>query len=529
MIRLDARRTQRMLLVHGWFAVALGLLTYIVLVTGSVAILGREIATWSSAWTGEPRTTLGKGTDATLRTIAASTGSSHHESVEVYARASGRLWAFFSGDGTQPDQGVGVHFDADGTILARHEGTKVALRYGDEINALATFFKYLHIRLHAPDPWGKAITGTLGLALAAFAISGFLLHRDYLRDLFVIRRRDAKLRARELHTVAGSWLLPFALMSALTGAYMGLYSPVTLPVVAAVGFEGETAPYNASAFPPMLSESAEAATLTNLDAILAETERRAGRAVKYLEIRHWGRADAHVVAGVKQDARTMLEHYYHYAGVDGRLLQAMVGGFGTASSAGGTLENLYGMLHFGEFAEEASRYLWALLGIGTAYVSLTGMRLWTRRRLAQNRNWRHLHAATDWIGYGFPLAMAAVPIGHFAARALGQPLYAWMLGALLATLAFAAAPAWRAPDARRTLLAATGVVLLVLPLLRWTSGGASWAALASAERYVAPVIDGAMLLSGLALLRMPRRIVALTAACSPPDRAVGDGSAGRRT
>lgn len=76
----------------------------------------------------------------------------------------------------------------------------------NEANALADFLVELHVRLHVPDPWGSLLTGLLGLAMLVTAVSGFIMHRHLLRELFTLRRhRKALLGKRDAHAVSGSW------------------------------------------------------------------------------------------------------------------------------------------------------------------------------------------------------------------------------------------------------------------------------------------------------------------------------------
>src|SRR5690606_39917407 len=67
----------------------------------------------------------------------------------------------------------------------------------------------LHDALPISFPWGMLLTGAIGLSLLVLAISGLFFHRYFIKDLFTLRRRAPKLLSRDLHAVAGSWLLPF--------------------------------------------------------------------------------------------------------------------------------------------------------------------------------------------------------------------------------------------------------------------------------------------------------------------------------
>ena len=57
-----------------------------------------------------------------------------------------------------------------------------------ETSALRQFLVDLHVQLYLPDPWGLILTGILGLMMMAAVISGVLMHRHLIRDLFVAER-----------------------------------------------------------------------------------------------------------------------------------------------------------------------------------------------------------------------------------------------------------------------------------------------------------------------------------------------------
>ncbi|MEM7741813.1 MAG: PepSY domain-containing protein, partial [Pseudomonadota bacterium] len=46
-------QSKRLLAVHGWSAVVLGLFLYVVVLTGSIAVLSNEIGLWSGGGNGQ--------------------------------------------------------------------------------------------------------------------------------------------------------------------------------------------------------------------------------------------------------------------------------------------------------------------------------------------------------------------------------------------------------------------------------------------------------------------------------------------
>jgi len=307
---------------------------------------------------------------------------------------------------------------------------------------------------------------------------------------------------RDLHVVAGSWNLLFALLLAFTGTYLSLFVPLGQPVFAHVGYSGDQAPLFQRFESAPVEPDATWAPMGDIDALLADARRRAGTSPQRLDIQHWGRRDATVTISMAQRDRALRAPMYIYAGATGAFL-AEKPGLGKAPSAGGTASDLIGPLHFGNFAGTASKAVWFALGFCCAYVTLTGMLLWTQRR-QEIPVWRRLGLATTWVGYGLPSALVSVAVAYFLARAAGGVEYYWMLSAFLGAIGLAGLVTLLARDPRRLLLGAAGVMLVALPLVRWLSGGPSWLALLHSDLTMVIATDVALVIGGAFALRSAR-------------------------
>src|SRR3546814_18195836 len=90
------------------------------------------------------------------------------------------------------------------------------------------------------EPWGRIGTGILGLLMMTAEMSGVLMHRNMIRDLFVAERPGRRLvSARDRHVLASSWSLPFAIILAFTGSFFSFALSVSFPIVAQVAFGGD--------------------------------------------------------------------------------------------------------------------------------------------------------------------------------------------------------------------------------------------------------------------------------------------------
>lgn len=520
MVRLPQQETKVMLAVHGWSGVFLGMLLYAVIVTGVASVFAEEIADWSSPLEQVPAERFPANTGALLKDVARTVPAEFQEGVFAFPRAGGRLYAFFHRDekdaGGKPIiRGVQVDIDpTSGQVIHRVEGTGDDVDDKDYANALSNFFIEMHVRLHVPDPWGLLLTGVLGLAMMVAAVTGFVIHRHLIKELFTLRRHKEKLLSmRDAHVVAGTWNLPFAFILAFTGSFYSFSGSIGIPVMAMIAFGGDQdKAIEAVVGNPPASDPTPAA-VGDIDAMLLDARRRAGAEISFISMEHWGRADAHMSVFMQPAEGKLLGTSYTYNGVSGAWLSEKPT-LGKVPSAGGSLWALMAPLHFGNFAGVLSKGVWFALGFAGAYVTFTGMLLWTQRRIDQ-RLWRGFGRAVAWVGYGLPLSLIAVGYAYFPMRSGDGDINGAMmklflaLAAMIGVLAIVLSPALL----RRVLIAATGLSLAGLPLLRWWSGGPSWMqALASGHGGVIS-IDIAVLLCGalclLALRRqpLPRRAV----------------------
>ncbi len=508
MIRLSQERTKALLAIHGWSAVFLGLLLYAVILTGVASVFSKEIADWSSPLPGAVTDPFPAGTDRLMKSLADSVDPQYHEEMFVFPRAGDRLYTFFhkhenDENGHPRDRGVAFEIDPrNGEIIKRVEGTGDDLEAQDHANALSHFMVDLHVRLHLPHPWGLLLTGVLGLAMLVAAITGFVIHRHLIRELFTLRRRgDKLLTVRDTHVIAGTWNLPFAFILAFTGSYFSFGSAFGIPAMAMVAFGGDQEQMIETVIgnPPAVDETP--APMGDLDAMIADVRERSGAEPGFITVQHWGRADALVTMFMHYRDGKMMEPTYVYGGADGAFRYAKPN-LGLEPSTGGALFALMSPLHFGNFAGIFSKAAWFALGFAGAYVTITGLLLWTTRRQEQ-RGWRHLAAATHATGYGLPLGLVAAAYAYFPVRASGGDVHSAMMATFLITLVLACIVAWRVralADARRLLLGATGLALIALPGLRMICGGIGWPGAWTHGLHVVIAFDLSLAIGGLLCL-----------------------------
>ncbi len=514
MMEISQERAKAMLAIHGWSGILLGSLLYTVIVTGVVAVFAEEINDWASPLQRSAPHEWPAGLDEKLRGLAANVDPKYHEELSLFASAGGRLRAFFHHhipvDGEPFPQEFGVQFDLDPTtleVLDRKEGWGDDIDALDAPNALASFLVTLHVSLHLPDPYGFFLTGILGLAMLVAAVTGFVIHRHLLRELFTLRKyRKGLLVRRDTHVIAATWNLPFAFILAFTGSYFSFTSSVGFPALAMVAFGGDQVAMSDALNGGVTPEDTAAAVPANLDSILADVGTRAV-VPNFIVVDHYGRADARVTVFTGAEEGALYGRSLIYDGRSGALLQEKPF-IGTVPSIGSRVSSLMAPLHFGNFAGILSKGVWFALGFSSAYVALSGMLLWTTRRAAVPA-WQRMARAVTCLGFGLPLALALTTWGYFIGRAMGfGALEPPMLVAFFTATIAAVVATVRVTDTsrlRQLLLAALGFALLGAPLLRLLTDGPGWAAAISGDLRTVLSMDIAFLIGGAFCARAAMR------------------------
>lgn len=497
---------KRLTALHGWSAVTLGLLLYVVVATGAVAVFAEEIGRWSAGGV-RPSAPLEQPLDATLRRLAREVDPANRQDVAVWGGEGRNLFVFFHTQAVNPESGepedTGTMFRADsitGAVIERRDGFIWRDPAAWEDSALRRFLVDLHVQLYLPAPWGLYLTGILGLTMMVAVVSGVLMHRHVIRDLFVAERRGGRLvGARDRHALASSWSIPFAFLLAFTGSFFSFASTVGFPIVATVAFGGDEAALTETLFEAPAPVDATPARLANLNAMIADSRARAGSEATFLDVTHFGRADARVTVWHDPSDGGMTYPINRYDGATGIWL-GKTETLGTTPSLGGTLYGLMYPLHFGHFAGLLSKIVWGALGVTMCVVILTGFRLWVRRREA-DPTWRRFGQAVQIVGYGLPIGMLASGFAYYLSRPAADPFFWTPIGFGLG-VALAVGLGLRLPGERRygTLaqrLLAT--LCLALPVLRLASGGMDWAtALLQGETDIVTV-DLLLLVAGASL------------------------------
>jgi len=501
MIHLPKDETKLMVAVHGWSGIVLGLLLYAVVFTGMAAVFAEEIGAWSAGHV-ERQSAFERPLDGAIQALGARTPEKYHEGVDLFEIGDHNLGVFFHHHEVKPNgqlssRGIYYQLDRDGKIVGEQTGNAEDVFGPRNDDALSSFLVDTHVRLHVPDPWGLLLTGILGLAMLVAAISGLLIHRHLLKDIFTLRRKASPVLAeRDRHSVAGTWSLPFAFLLAFTGSFFSFYGTVGVPIVAMAAFGGDQEALSEAVFGNPAKPDPRPHAIGSLDRISADAIRRTGEIPTFMAIENFGRTDALVTTYHQPGPGDIEPVTLLYNGATA-MFEHEKPSIGQRPSAGGSLVAIMGPLHFGNFAGLFSKAIWFGLGFATCYVTLTGLRLWLTRRQDDLRSLAWLDRTVVVVGFGLPLALLASAAAFLVAMPLGSAVYWTPAGFLLASAAIIAAGiALPARRLERLLQIAISLLLIALPLIRLMTGGPGWPRAIEAGQPIIIAVDIALLVAG---------------------------------
>ncbi|MEL7022679.1 MAG: PepSY-associated TM helix domain-containing protein [Pseudomonadota bacterium] len=509
---VNQSKTKRLVAVHGWSGMILGLVLYVVVLTGAIVVFASEIGAWSAGGR-SASDAFSQPIDARFRELSESVAPEYREEVVAFTNSGGDIVAFFHTHEERESGGIedkGVRFYLDGETLEikqRYEGFVTEMPTDPE-GALDDFITDVHINLYMPRPWGLYATGILGIIMLIAAISGILVHRHILKELFLSPRKSSALLFRkDKHVLAGSWSLPFAFLLAFTGSFFSFATTIGLPVVAMVAFDGDQEQMIETLIGVEAEPNETPAPLANLDQLLAASRTNAGTDAQSIAIAHWGRADAMVTLFHPAAEGELTGDTHLFNGVTSEYL-GIKPIIGSQPSLGGAIVGLIGPLHFGNYAGLLGKIVWLALGFALCYVTLTGLQMWVERR-EEAPVWRRIGRVIPAVGYGTAIGMVGAAYAYFATiHSTFDPHY-WVAMGALCTFVGSLAPAFTSiePAAISRLLRRTlGIGMVFLPAARMISGGPHWIDAFSMRGWAIIGVDLVLIVGGAVAILGIRRI-----------------------
>ena len=501
---MDQARHKRIHDLHSWLGVVCGLFVFIVSLSGVFSLFGDELRTWE---------------DERLRIAVAPDPAPVMPMFSAFAdemAAAGRVLTLSlklptAAEPVYAGNAVVRHDDGTVRVIDRlwhpNTGARISLREKGLVHWVVDF----HRNLMLDRTLGRIVVGMSGAILLLLILSGVVIHRKILREMHTWRLyRSVRLRWQDSHKAMAVWSLPFHVMFAFTGAWLGLVV-IFVPLVAAIAFQGNPGAIFAAVSGEGAPPAGVSAPMFSIDEAAKRVEARVGRAPVVVTVTHWRDAGAVYTFRYREDEALISHGLAKVGGADGDIRAVYL-----VSKPGFLPRVLPAVttLHYGQYGGLWVKFLYVLLGLALCLVTATGLMIWLERRLHGDRP-RPLHRVLSRVTVGVCAGMgfATFAIFHvdrqlpadFAGRlaVVGSVYFGTWIAAALYALA-------RRNEYRtcRDLLAATAVLAAALPVSNMAATGDGIAALLHEGHVYAAGVDIAGLAVGVTLMAAALRIPA---------------------
>ncbi|WP_052481078.1 PepSY-associated TM helix domain-containing protein [Gilvimarinus agarilyticus] len=382
--------TKKYYITHSWLGAITGILLFIVAYTGAFSVFGHnELKIWSNEGIRGEVSQDYPAIESLVRQHAKEVGPDYHDHIRIMLPGQSsftRLLIAFEKE-TVLEDGSHEHqlivYNHHPKTLALEDTFKGSLNewFASGKGDMADFMVTFHADLHLGNPWGLVLTGLLGLTLFASVITGVVIHRKILRELFSFRPlRSLRLLFTDTHKVLGVWGLLFHGTIGFTGAFLGLVLVLLVPAAAFVSFSGDQEKLVETFLPEIEPAITGVAAEPNPGNILSEF-RRNNPDVLLIDanIHGWGDESAIMAITTLGGDTLAASETFEVSAVTGEPLQSY-STFGKHDSVTGVILDAMYPLHFGNFGGVFVKVIWSLLGVGTALLAVTGMMIWIERR-----------------------------------------------------------------------------------------------------------------------------------------------------
>ncbi|MEP1446009.1 MAG: PepSY-associated TM helix domain-containing protein [Paraglaciecola sp.] len=374
--------------LHSWVGLITGILLFVIAFTGAVAVFARpELKIWANENLRTEIPVQSQKLDETIAQYAEIVGPDYLEEVHVRlpsTRVDGSARVVFEGhfetaEGGEEHKGTVFQFDpVSWELLAEND---METFFNQHTLDMSTFMAHFHADLHLGRPVGLILTGLLGLTLMVSIVTGIFIHRKILAQLFTFRiTKTFSLMLNDAHKLMSVWAVLFHSVIAFTGAFLGLATVILIPAAAYVGFNGDQEKLVetfTAVKPPVIANVAMPTKLA--DIIDSSIKDRPDLTFSRFTVMGYG--DKNALVYLSGDGSQQLGgETLVYRGATAELLRTQAN-FGRLEGITGTILDAMFPLHFGNFGGIFVKSIWAILGLATALLPITGLMLWIERGL----------------------------------------------------------------------------------------------------------------------------------------------------
>lgn len=499
---MDRARHLRNYDLHSWTGITLGLIVYIVALTGTFALFDNEIKTWE---------------DPTLRVAIADETPPINDVFSNWVEetsAGGMELEFvrlnFPTTYTPYFRGfIQYHDENDKHVNANQKWHALT---GEPLAERGNGLSYWTLNIHRDFMWpsflggrqiGRWLVGIIGVVLLLAILSGVIAHTKIREEAYSMRlKRSQRLKWQDSHKVVGLWGLPFYTMIAFTGAFLGVIGLVS-QLTAAIAFKGDIDTLIGAVLGPEVERTGVKVQMLTADEIAQMRHPESNAAPRSYVVRNYGDETSEIDIFYAPDTELSSVEIISVNGATGAPItddpfkeQPLAGHFVNAMSP----------LHYGTYGGIWLKLLYFILGLSLSVITALGSMMWIERRKHGNEGSKS-EAFYNRLGYfntgvimGLPVAAISIfyldklyfgaEAGRLAATG-SVYLGVWVIGLVYAFM--------RRNDysTTRELLILTGALAMGVPVLNGVTTGDWFIAHLSADHSAAAWVDLGMLLCGV--------------------------------
>ena len=354
---MDKATKQAALNAHSWLGVFLGVLLFLVCLSGTLVVFHQEFERWEQPGIEEMQrvdtATVEKAVSA-LR--AQHTDATEHEYVVFPTSGIPRL--------VVENDDVAYFADSDGNLIET------------ERSPFTKMLVDLHLYLNLPHAWGMILVSALGAIICTLVVTGIIAHKRIKKDAFTLRRGGNRQQYKiDLHNRFGLWAAPFHLIIAITGAYFGMAGLIVV-LMSQLYFDGDRQAAMATVFTPepVLEQQVAAPNLKR--ALTQMTSLAPEQTPLFLSVHEVNSPAQFIEIHTQVPGKMIYSENYRFD-TQGNFL-------GTAGYSDGHWgkQLIYSMyrLHFGNFAGIPGKLLYFVLGIMLTVLCVSGIDIWLAKK-----------------------------------------------------------------------------------------------------------------------------------------------------
>ena len=498
---MNRERHKRNYDLHSWAGITLGLIVFVVSLTGCFALFADELRTWEDpAQRLEVPDTPIAITDQFDAWLKQHVGEDHVEFVR-----------FDYPSETAPYYAASILLNTEHGLKDHHAHWNAET--GEPIAERGDGLSVWLLDIHRDFMWpgflggrtiGRGLVGVAGVVLLLAILTGIVAHTKIREEAYAMRlKRSPRLKWQDTHKVVGLWGLPFFIMIAFTGAVLGIVA-LLAPIVAAIAFKGDIEALQHEIFGEHAEPTGVQVQMLSLEELHQIHHPDSDRAPVFATFENYGDETTVVDLFYDADSELLMNEVISVSGATGERVSNLLNDDMKAATR---VNSAIAPLHYATYGGIWLKLLYFVLGLGLAVITALGSMMWIERRKYGNEGARPV-SFYDRLGHFNTGIVMGLPVATLTLFYLDK-LYTGAEAGRLAATGWTYFSVWGAGllfaflrrndyQTTRTLLLLSGLLAMGIPMLNGVVTGDWFIPELIEDGPVHALVDLSMLLAGCA-------------------------------